>query len=285
MQALLSPFSEKAKGSMLDDFEVALQGCATLEESFASLNLPALKALLTEHAVAIAERAEASLAGRRDLAQQVRDFRAMLSAPPPPPVADGEGEGGSEAATRLRHAADALVKAFKGEIDALSSRAKKAEAPFLSVYRQLREAPDPCPVLRELDDIGRTTLEASRKAFGKLRERNQQAAAAAVAASAAASGGGGAGGDGDSDDGDCGGVGSGGGADGERRVAAAIEAERGVLAARFEAELEARVRAVRSSAEGRLLAVCFGLVRFRGRGGGRSRGSQCVCTCRTWVAC
>lgn len=48
-----------------------------------------------------------------------------------------------------------VLKSFQAEVVALSKRSQEAEAAFLSVYKQLIEAPDPVPVFeatRSLDD-------------------------------------------------------------------------------------------------------------------------------------
>uniref|UniRef100_A0A8C2VMH7 Cut like homeobox 2 n=2 Tax=Chinchilla lanigera TaxID=34839 RepID=A0A8C2VMH7_CHILA len=48
-----------------------------------------------------------------------------------------------------------VLKSFQAEVVALSKRSQEAEAAFLSVYKQLIEAPDPvpaCEVARGPDD-------------------------------------------------------------------------------------------------------------------------------------
>lgn len=40
-----------------------------------------------------------------------------------------------------------LLKAYQGEIDALTRRSKASESAFLSAYKLLAEAPDPYPLL------------------------------------------------------------------------------------------------------------------------------------------
>nr|XP_014344094.1 PREDICTED: homeobox protein cut-like 2 isoform X2 [Latimeria chalumnae] len=46
-----------------------------------------------------------------------------------------------------------VLKSFQAEVVALSKRSKEAEAAFLTVYKQLIEAPDPAPVLEAAQDL------------------------------------------------------------------------------------------------------------------------------------
>ncbi|XP_053555731.1 homeobox protein cut-like 2, partial [Bombina bombina] len=55
----------------------------------------------------------------------------------------------------IREMVAPVLKSFQAEVVALSKRSKEAEAAFLSVYKQLIEAPDPVPLLeaaRSLED-------------------------------------------------------------------------------------------------------------------------------------
>ncbi|XP_040271994.1 homeobox protein cut-like 2 isoform X1 [Bufo bufo] len=55
----------------------------------------------------------------------------------------------------IREVVAPVLKSFQAEVVALSKRSKEAEAAFLSVYKQLIEAPDPAPLLeaaRSLED-------------------------------------------------------------------------------------------------------------------------------------
>ncbi|PNJ82719.1 CUX2 isoform 2, partial [Pongo abelii] len=55
----------------------------------------------------------------------------------------------------IREMVAPVLKSFQAEVVALSKRSQEAEAAFLSVYKQLIEAPDPVPVFeaaRSLDD-------------------------------------------------------------------------------------------------------------------------------------
>lgn len=67
--------------------------------------------------------------------------------------------------TYLQHAPDhtrspAQVRAFKGEIDALTTRSRFAEGAFLALYKLLREAPDPAVTVQALEKAARAAVEA-----------------------------------------------------------------------------------------------------------------------------
>ncbi|KAM3937035.1 homeobox protein cut-like 2 isoform 2-T2 [Leptodactylus fuscus] len=99
----------------------------------------------------------------------------------------------------IREVVAPVLKSFQAEVVALSKRSKEAEAAFLSVYKQLIEAPDPAPLLeaaRSLEDRLQQLqcIEPENKAvkeicrhwkkysdfFSTAKERKEGAAAAAV---------------------------------------------------------------------------------------------------------
>lgn len=58
------------------------------------------------------------------------------------------------------------VRAFKSEIDALTDRSRFAEGSFLTLYKLLREAPDPAVTVKALENAARATVDALE---GKIR--------------------------------------------------------------------------------------------------------------------
>lgn len=52
------------------------------------------------------------------------------------------------------------VRAFKAEIDALTSRSRFAEESYLALYKLLREAPDPAVTVQALEKAARAAVEA-----------------------------------------------------------------------------------------------------------------------------
>lgn len=58
------------------------------------------------------------------------------------------------------------MRAFKREIDALTTRSRFAEAAFLALYKLLREAPDPAVTVQALE-------KAARAAVGALEWQNR----------------------------------------------------------------------------------------------------------------
>lgn len=52
------------------------------------------------------------------------------------------------------------MRAFKSEIDALTTRSRFAEGSFLALYKLLREAPDPAVTVQALEKAARAAVEA-----------------------------------------------------------------------------------------------------------------------------
>lgn len=107
-----------------------LEGVERAASAWEGVGLSARRAELDQQSLAVVDHQETSADGRESLKAVVRDFRSLPAAERPAKV------GG-------------LVKAFQGEVDALTRRAAFAEAAFFALYRSLESAPDPAPALRE----------------------------------------------------------------------------------------------------------------------------------------
>jgi hypothetical protein len=101
----------------------------------------------------VAEFQESSLPRRKALAAQARAYTMLLSASSASSdggddsAGDSTGGGGAVPAD-VRERGSELIKAFKGEVDALTKRTRHSEAAFLALYKLLREAPDPALLVR-----------------------------------------------------------------------------------------------------------------------------------------
>ncbi|CAM9685048.1 unnamed protein product [Scytosiphon promiscuus] len=160
--------------AVFDQVMSAATPCTTAWEE---VGLSDLRPTLDEQALSIAEHQESSLQSRRALAAQAKSFRVSV-----------EKEVG--ATSDMRAASGALVRAFKGEIDALTTRSRFAESAFLALYKLLREAPDPAVTVQALERAARAavdTLEGrSRSLEQRLQEQSRQLDAARTAARAGA---------------------------------------------------------------------------------------------------
>lgn len=69
-----------------------------------------------------------------------------------------------------------LLKAYQGEIDALTRRGKITETSFLNVYKLLSDAPDPYPLLDAAVDQTVKVAEARmlEAELSRLREENAE---------------------------------------------------------------------------------------------------------------
>ncbi|KAJ2302294.1 hypothetical protein IWW55_003483 [Coemansia sp. RSA 2706] len=102
-----------------------------------SVNLTALLRELDAAGLAIVDNQKTSLQERRRLAERTKEFRAVPDA-------------------RKLDEFKPLLRAYQGEIDALTTRMKQAENGFLRLFKALSEAPDPEPFLAALGDTRRT---------------------------------------------------------------------------------------------------------------------------------
>jgi hypothetical protein len=110
--------------------------------------------------VEIAAKQDASTESRKGLMEAVKGFKRL---------SDEERAG----------AVNGLMKVFQDEVDALTRRARFSEKAFLSLFKDLVDAPDPAPLIGASAD--------SAKAAARLAEENAKLTAALAAAQAAAS--------------------------------------------------------------------------------------------------
>eukprot|EP00903_Cladosiphon_okamuranus_P006725 g6562.t1 len=141
--------------AVFDQVMSAATPCTTAWEE---VGLSNLRPSLDEQALAIAENQESSLESRRALAAQAKSFRLSV-----------EAEIGAE--SDMRAASGALVRAFKSEIDALTTRSRFAEGAFLALYKLLREAPDPAVTVQALEKAARAAVEALEGQNRSLEEQ------------------------------------------------------------------------------------------------------------------
>lgn len=107
--------------------------------------------LLDEQGLEIADNQERAAEGREGLKNVIRQFKALSV---------------EERASKI----GGVIRAFQGEIDALTVRQAFAEDAFLSLYRSLDGVPDPVPVLRMCTDAGQTIAGAMAE-IGSLKQQ------------------------------------------------------------------------------------------------------------------
>lgn len=116
---------------------------------------------LDKQGLDIADRKERSLASRKHLTSDTRTFRNSLSDANLVPKKDFIN----------------LLKSYQTEVDALTTRARTAETVFLSLYKDLYDAPDPVEELSKAVSDAQESIrvqnenEALREERGSLSER------------------------------------------------------------------------------------------------------------------
>ncbi|KAG0029013.1 hypothetical protein BGZ81_004205 [Podila clonocystis] len=120
-----------------------------------SIQLPTIQQEMDTQSVELLEQQQHSLAGRKKLAELTREFKK---------VPDEE---------KLQQF-KLLLKAYQGEIDAITKREKATSQAFLNVYNTLGQAPDPAKLLQvavdqttKLEEISSLQAENAR-----LKEEN-----------------------------------------------------------------------------------------------------------------
>ena len=165
---------EAAGDAALDDrqadqaFAALLSKASRTGEAWELLDFANLRLSLDDQAQSMSSDIEERLQARQNLKALAKRFKkdcagataaaaaaAHPSATAALDAAFAPDEGG------LPGRADALVKAFKEEVDAATKRAKVAEASFLSLYRQLRDEQlgEPGALLRSVGQLGGTVLQ------------------------------------------------------------------------------------------------------------------------------
>ncbi|SGY13423.1 BQ5605_C010g05858 [Microbotryum silenes-dioicae] len=134
---------------------------------YADINLSQLQKSLDIQGLEIVDNQKDNMMGRKKLAESTRDFKKLPD---------------QEKAPVFK----TLLKAYQGEIDALTKRSKTAENAFLGVYKLLAEAPDPFPLLDAAVDQTARASEA-RILEGELARQKEENAALRQQLSEAAS--------------------------------------------------------------------------------------------------
>ncbi|WVO21140.1 uncharacterized protein IAS62_002445 [Cryptococcus decagattii] len=135
---------------------MAEQNFSAALATWKEINLSELQKNLDATAVELVDNQKENLVGRKKLAEQTREFKKLPD--------DAE----KFAAIKV------LLKAYQGEIDALTRRSKMSETSFLNVYKLLADAPDPYPLLDAAVDQTVKVAEARmlENELARLREEN-----------------------------------------------------------------------------------------------------------------
>ncbi|KAK3813555.1 MAG: CASP C terminal-domain-containing protein [Linnemannia elongata] len=117
-------------GAVLKDEEDAFSAAVTV---WRGIQLPVIQQEMDTQSVELLEQQQQSLAGRKKLAELTREFKK---------VPDQE---------KLQQF-KLLLRAYQGEIDAITKREKATAQAFLTVYNALGQAPDPAKLLQVAAD-------------------------------------------------------------------------------------------------------------------------------------
>merc|ERR1712000_600645 len=115
------------------DATISISSMAQMWKEF---NLPTLQADLDKDAIEIANRQDESVASRKRLVTESKQFFKNNS-------------------DEIRKQINPIIKLFQAEIDKLTKRSRAAETAFLNSYKRILEVPDPVPALDVGDQLQR----------------------------------------------------------------------------------------------------------------------------------
>ncbi|KAF9930662.1 hypothetical protein FBU30_000202 [Linnemannia zychae] len=147
-----NPLANNGAGAILKEEEDAFSAAVAV---WRGIQLPTIQQEMDTQSVELLEQQQQSLAGRKKLAELTREFKK---------VPDQE---------KLQQF-KVLLRAYQGEIDAITKREKATAQAFLAVYNALGQAPDPSKLLQvaadqttKLEEISALQAENTR-----LKEEN-----------------------------------------------------------------------------------------------------------------
>lgn len=117
--------------------------------SWSAIDLSNLQKELDEKAIEIQDYQKESLLGRKDLANQTKDFKKLSD--------DEKIDNFNK-----------LLKAYQNVIDSMNKKNKNVENLFFKIYRSIAEAPDPKPLLKTSLDSFSSVSE-----LNKIKEENK----------------------------------------------------------------------------------------------------------------
>jgi homeobox protein cut-like len=111
-------------------------------DSWSEINLAELQVGLHDHALAISESREEYIKKRKLLATSLRTF-----------TADVLTESCSLDLSTIQNRTKEIIEFFKADFDFLAGICKSSESAYLSLYKLLRDAPDPCIIFDSAETV------------------------------------------------------------------------------------------------------------------------------------
>lgn len=138
--------------------EVSKSGGSSLEATLAwwkAFDLEARRKALDEAGIEIAAKQDASADARKALGEAVKSFKKLAT--------------DEEKVAQITP----LLKLFQGEIDQLTLRSRFSEKSFLSLVKDLFDAPDPAPALSASMDTARQLTRSHEECLKLQAEVNE----------------------------------------------------------------------------------------------------------------
>eukprot|EP00516_Mucochytrium_quahogii_P005923 CAMPEP_0203748264 /NCGR_PEP_ID=MMETSP0098-20131031/3197_1 /ASSEMBLY_ACC=CAM_ASM_000208 /TAXON_ID=96639 /ORGANISM=" , Strain NY0313808BC1" /LENGTH=633 /DNA_ID=CAMNT_0050636957 /DNA_START=212 /DNA_END=2110 /DNA_ORIENTATION=- len=133
-------------------------------EAWHAIDLVNVQLALDEQAGQVADFRESSINGRKELAVRTKEFKKREDVRKAPD------------SSVLKTELPKLLRGYQLEVDSLTQRAKFAENCFLSMYRLIREAPDPSKALAKYSSVSFHAQAAKVELENRLVEKENEIA-------------------------------------------------------------------------------------------------------------
>ncbi|KAJ3204571.1 hypothetical protein HDU67_009441 [Dinochytrium kinnereticum] len=135
-------------------------GLAAALKAWQDIDLAKLQKDLDVQGLEIVENQKEGLQSRKRLAEQTKDFKKIPD---------------DEKLKEFKVLLKACNPAYQTEIDSVTKRSKLAETSFLTLYRQLAEAPDPAPLISAMAEQSRQASQIATLQHENRRLKDEMA--------------------------------------------------------------------------------------------------------------
>jgi len=142
----------------------ATEPLQTALQSWAEIDLPALRPNLEQTVQSLVESRETSLQARKSLGERTKTLKRAIKT--------ASDDGTPTSISSLAAECKATIKAYQGEIDSLTKRCKLSESNFTKLYDVIYNREDPAASLRRAMDIVQSRDDQLENLLGAMEELN-----------------------------------------------------------------------------------------------------------------
>ncbi|KAK1736223.1 CASP C-terminal domain-containing protein [Skeletonema marinoi] len=143
---------------------MAAEPLQTALQSWAEIDLPALRPNLDQTVQSLVESRETSLQARKSLGERTKTLKRAIKT--------ASDDGTTTSIASLATECKATIKAYQGEIDSLTKRCKLSESNFTKLYDVIYNREDPAASLRRAMEIVQSRDDQLENLLGAMEELN-----------------------------------------------------------------------------------------------------------------